>query len=125
MIDINSTHIVPKNWGHENVICNNSKYCGKILVIEKNKFCSLHFHKLKEEDFFVLEGTIQLTIQKIENDVRIGEIETTILKQGDVVNLKPYTLHRFCGIDDINKLIEFSTQHFEDDSYRLEPSCEK
>ena len=44
---------VPKGWGYEKWIANCEKYCGKLLFIVKGKQCSWHFHKLKDEVFFV------------------------------------------------------------------------
>ena len=51
---------VPKGWGYEKWIANCEKYCGKLLFIVKGKQCSWHFHKLKDEVFFVQSGKIKL-----------------------------------------------------------------
>ena len=40
---------------------------------------------------------------------------------GDSVHIPPRLKHRFTGVED-SKIIEISTQHFEDDSYRIEES---
>src|SRR5262252_2427182 len=45
--------IVPKGWGREVWIVNGDLYCGKILEIRKGKRCSLHFHKIKNESFYL------------------------------------------------------------------------
>ena len=44
---ISKPEIHKKSWGSEEWLSNNKLYCGKILIIEKDKFCSLHGHKLK------------------------------------------------------------------------------
>jgi mannose-6-phosphate isomerase len=46
-------HIEPKGWGREVWIAKNSLYCGKILEIRKGKRCSLHYHELKTESFYL------------------------------------------------------------------------
>ena len=50
--------IHPKGWGHEKWIVNTDKYCGKILFFEEGKQCSWHYHKLKDETFYVQSGEI-------------------------------------------------------------------
>jgi len=100
-----------KVWGYEIWIANNSLYCGKILVLKKNHFCSLHSHKLKDETFYILEGMVLM---------EVGDDAKTMV-DGDTVHIKPGILHRFTGLDD-SKIIEISTQHFEDDSIRISRS---
>ena len=51
--------IVPKGWGREVWIANNDLYCGKILEIRRGKRCSLHFHKLKTESFYLRVGRLR------------------------------------------------------------------
>jgi len=92
-------------------MANTDKYCGKILELKKNCFCSIHYHKEKDETFYVLDGKIKLEL--------FGE--TKILKKGESIHLKPYTLHRFTGIED-SKIIEISTHHEDSDSYRVKKS---
>ena len=48
---------VEKGWGYELIWATNEKYCGKIMVFEKlgAKF-SMHFHKEKDESWFVNSG---------------------------------------------------------------------
>ena len=52
---------VDKGWGYELIWASNDKYCGKIMVFEKvgSKF-SMHFHKEKDESWFVNQGTFLL-----------------------------------------------------------------
>ena len=44
---------VEKGWGHEMIFATNEKYCGKILYIVKDRKCSWHYHKIKDETFCV------------------------------------------------------------------------
>ena len=45
--------IVPKGWGYEKWIVNTDEYCGKLLHFIKGKKCSWHYHKLKDETFYL------------------------------------------------------------------------
>ena len=45
--------IHPKGWGYEKWIVNNDLYCGKVLFFERGKKCSWHYHKVKDETFYV------------------------------------------------------------------------
>ena len=71
---------VPKGWGYEKWIANCEKYCGKLLFIAKDKQCSWHYHKLKDEVFFVQSGKIKL-YHGWDDDIEKAEI--TILRRGD------------------------------------------
>jgi len=105
----------PKGWGHEEWIVNSEKYCGKILRFEKGKKCSWHYHKIKDEVFYLLSGQITL---KVSNEDDINESQTLILEKGESFHVKTGMRHQMIAIED-SELLEISTQHFEDDSYRI------
>ena len=42
-----------KAWGYELWIVNHELYCGKLLVFEKGKKFSMHYHLIKEESWYV------------------------------------------------------------------------
>ena len=100
---------VPKAWGHEIWMANTSLYCGKKLILNKGKRCSLHMHKNKDETFYIDEGKILM---------ELGD-EIKVMKSGDAVKIKPGTLHRFTGLED-SIIIEISTHHEDNDTYREE-----
>lgn len=99
--------IVKKIWGYEKWIVNRN-YCGKFLIIKKGYRGSLHYHKKKDETFYILKGKISLELGNRKK----------ILKPGDVQRIKPKQKHRFTGIEN-SKIIEFSTHHKDSDTYRL------
>lgn len=99
--------IVDKIWGREYWIHNDEKYCGKKLFLNKGKRCSLHHHKIKYETFYVQEGKVLMELGKTKR----------IMSPGDVVEIPQRKLHRFSGLEN-SVIFEFSTQHFEEDSYR-------
>ena len=43
------------------------------------------------------------------------------MRPGDAIRIKPGVRHRFTGLTNA-EILEFSTQHFEDDSYRITKS---
>ena len=103
---------VYKKWGHERIIVNNDLYCGKILHINTGHISSYHYHKLKTETFYVLFGTVNL---QIEDNVYV-------LNSGDSITIKPYQKHQFKALTSYVDIIEFSTPHYDSDSYRLTES---
>ncbi len=109
--------IVPKGWGRELWIANDEKYCGKILEISKGKKCSLHYHKLKTESFYLRSGRLTVRIMESPEAETVQEFE---LVAGDCMDVRPGLVHQMEAIEDA-ELYEFSTQHFDSDSYRLKP----
>jgi mannose-6-phosphate isomerase-like protein (cupin superfamily) len=107
-------HIEPKGWGREVWLANNELYCGKILEINKGKRCSLHFHKLKTESFFLRAGRLKVTIKESPD----AEVEQFILNPGECMDIAPGLVHQMEALEDA-ELYEFSTQHFNSDSYRI------
>jgi mannose-6-phosphate isomerase-like protein (cupin superfamily) len=84
-------------------------------MVNAGKRCSLHYHVRKTETMLVVEGRVLFEFRK-ESDVSLEEV---ILSKGDVFHIEPGLLHRFTGLED-SVIHEFSTQHFEDDSFRVE-----
>ena len=110
--------IVKKVWGIEEVVVNGRLYCGKLLHVKKGYQCSLHYHKLKDEFFYILSGSVWFETRKLN-----GSIGGGTMKMGQSIHLPPKTVHRFSAIDEDCTIIEFSTPHKDSDSYRLEESC--
>ena len=108
---------VSKGWGFEKWIANGPEYCGKLLFIAKGKKCSWHYHVLKDEVFYVQSGAIELVHGK-DDDKSKGKIE--ILTQGDKFHMPRVTRNQMLALKD-TELFEFSTQHSDDDSHRVEP----
>ena len=108
-------HIEQKGWGREIWIANNQLYCGKILEIRKGKRCSLHFHKLKTESFYLHKGRLKIRVKESVESDRLDEFE---ISPGDCMDITPGLVHQMEALED-SELFEFSTQHFETDSYRL------
>ena len=106
----------PKGWGHERWIVNKEKYCLKILSFKKNSSFSMHYHIKKEETWYVAKGSLELSYYNLTNANRV----TKTINEGMVVDIKPNIPHKLKALED-SEIIEVSTQHFEHDSYRVEP----
>lgn len=102
--------IHPKAWGEEHWIVN-KEYCGKKLVLKSGHRCSMHWHKIKDEVFYVVSGLVLMEVNG----------EAKVLKPGSKQYIKPLDKHRFTGLLD-SEIMEFSTTHMEEDSYRDVPS---
>ncbi|MGE0191930.1 MAG: cupin domain-containing protein [Planctomycetota bacterium] len=101
------TKVVPKAWGEEHWIVNR-EYCGKKMILKRGYRCSLHFHKDKDEVFYVVSGRILL---------ELGD-GARVMGPGDHHHIPVGVEHRFWGIEDA-EIMEFSTHHRDEDSYRV------
>lgn len=100
---------VLKVWGKEVWVANTDNYCGKKLILKKGKRCSLHFHKDKDETFYIERGRVLMEFNK----------EIRVMGENDVVRINPGMLHRFSGLEN-SVILEISTHHEDLDSYRIE-----
>ena len=95
---------VPKGWGWERWIVNCPEYCGKLLFFNKGKRCSWHYHKIKDEVFY------------LQSDIR--EASQIILNPGEKFHVATGLRHQMVALED-SELFEFSTEHFDSDSHRI------
>ena len=105
---------VDKGWGYEIIWATNDKYCGKILFFEKkgNKF-SMHFHKDKDETWFINSGIFNLKWV----DTNDGKMYQQELKEGSVFHvetLKPCSIE--CKSSN-GSITESNSGHAENDVY--------
>jgi len=115
MHQVDDISFVPKGWGFEKWIVNCEEYCGKLLYLVKGKRCSWHYHTLKDEVFYVQSGKI---LVKYSNGDDLESASETILERGDKFHVYRGLRHQMVALED-TELFEFSTQHFDEDSYRI------
>ena len=108
--------LVPKGWGFEKWIHNSELYCGKLLYFAKGKKCSWHYHKLKDEVFFVQSGKIKVYYS---NNDDIDSANQILLTKGDNFHVYRGLRHRMEALED-TELFEFSTTHYDSDSHRIQ-----
>lgn len=109
-------NIVPKLWGAEGWITNDSDRCYKILYVVPGYICSLHKHLRKAETFTVLEGELYLEYW-ID-----GQCYTRILRQDESFDVPTGMAHRFSAILADVKVLEKSTLHADEDTERINDS---
>jgi D-lyxose ketol-isomerase len=134
---------VSKGWGFEKIFTNTELYCLKMLYLAKDRKCSVHYHRKKDETFVVFSGivfleyhlpelwTSKLSVSRLNDAELLEEARNAVinsngdvqiagcikLNPGDKFHVPPLTIHRFTGIEDA-QIIEASTQDFKEDSYR-------
>ena len=106
---------VEKGWGYERWIVNKEEYCGKLLFFKEGKKCSWHYHKIKDEVFYLQSGKM---IVKYSTDDNPELAEETMLFPGQNFHVPVGLRHQMVALED-SELFEFSTQHFDEDSYRI------
>ena len=106
---------VKKGWGFERWIVNKPEYCGKLLFFEKDKRCSWHFHKIKDEVFYLQSGLI---LVKYSDSDDTESAEQIVLNPGENFHVYRGLRHQMIALQD-SELFEFSTQHFDSDSHRI------
>ena len=107
--------LVQKGWGYEKWIVNKPEYCGKLLFFEKGKRCSWHFHKIKDEVFYLQSGLLMVYFSDEDS---LENAEQVILHPGENFHVYTGLRHQMVALKD-SELFEFSTQHFDSDSYRI------
>jgi len=75
-----------------------------------------HYHRRKEEIFYVIKGKLRAILMDMENLQK----EERILEKGDKIRVKPGCGHVFYGLED-TMVVEYSPQVYEDeDNYRID-----
>lgn len=107
---------IEKKWGYELWIHNDEEYCGKLLVFtqNRNRF-SMHYHIQKKETWYIQQGRFQFNWIDVEN----GKLEGKTLEQGETVLIERGLPHQLIALEDNSIVFEVSTEHFDEDSYRV------
>ena len=105
---------VEKLWGYELCIHNDKQYCGKLLVFPKEgSNFSMHYHMIKNETWYVQSGRFQF--DWIDNT----KLHRMVINEGDVIYIERGKPHQLTALEEDSSIFEVSTEHFEDDSYRI------
>ena len=109
---------IDKGWGYEIIWATNDSYAGKLLVFEKvgSKF-SMHFHREKDETWFVTEGRFKLRYI----DTKTAKIIEKDLNEGDVWHNPPLLPHQLEALSPNSIIFEASTPDSVEDNYRIFP----
>lgn len=110
--------LVQKGWGYEIIWATNDHYCGKIMCFEKvgSKF-SMHFHKEKDETWFVNNGRFLLRYI----DTKTAQLHEKILNEGEVWRNPPLMPHQLEAMVAGSMIFEVSTADSVEDNHRIGP----
>lgn len=123
---------VGKKWGTEDWLDNNEDYCGKILHLNEGCVLGLHYHKIKKETFYLLDGKVTIyAYDDPDIDLKMTSwhefydnlhlVETIEFEKESSFYIPRGRRHAVYA-DNSSRIIECSTQHFDEDSYRILPS---
>ena len=109
---------IDKGWGYELIWASNDLYCGKIMVFEKvgSKF-SMHFHKEKDESWFVNNGRFLLNYI----DTNTAEYKSMELTEGMTWRNPPLMPHQLVCMEPGSSITEVSTADSVEDNFRIAP----
>jgi dTDP-4-dehydrorhamnose 3,5-epimerase-like enzyme len=87
-----------------------------LFEIKKGFFRGSHYHRQKEEIFYVFRGKIRAYFVDTVTDER-GE---SILEEGDKIRIKPLCGHILHGLED-SIVVEYSPQFYDiEDNYKID-----
>jgi mannose-6-phosphate isomerase-like protein (cupin superfamily) len=126
---------VAKLWGHELHVINNMErgYCLKQLTVDPTgNACSIHYHVLKTETFWVRSGALLLEVFNRLEDEQVFRDEPKksklylrnravhVLMPGALFTIETQMPHRFWTTGSVPAVfLEVSTPDRADDSYRI------
>ncbi len=110
--------IIKKGWGHEEIIESNDLYCMKELHFEKKGHkSSMHFHKIKDETWKILSGSIKVELM----DLSDSSTTFVIIEKGEKIRIEPFTPHQVTCLEDNTVIMEVSSRDSIEDNYRIRP----
>ena len=87
----------------------------KFYTLKKGSHTSMHFHIQKHEVFYILDGV--LIVEYI--DTNTGNVHSVVLNEGDCMDIEMGQPHQLIAYADGVTLIEASTFHRDEDSFRI------
>jgi mannose-6-phosphate isomerase-like protein (cupin superfamily) len=75
----------------------------------------MHYHLQKKETWYIQEGRFQFNYIDVEN----GKLKGTQLEKGQSVLIERGQPHQLIALEDNSIVFEVSTEHFDEDSYRV------
>ena len=80
-----------KIWGLTNLLVKNDNFEVHRIEINPYSYCSVHKHQYKHNIFYVESGMIEIKVWKNDYDL----CDKTVLKQGEMIDVKPGEFHQF------------------------------
>ena len=107
---------VEKGWGHELIWATNDRYCGKMMHFNTGARFSMHFHREKEETWYVQSG--KFVVKWINTDT--AEQKEQELNAGAVWHNPTCMPHQLICVEE-GTVVEVSTPDSVEDNYRVFP----
>ena len=108
--------LVPKGWGSELIWATNDRYCGKFMNFNAGARFSMHFHRDKEETWYVQSG--KFVVKWI--DTKTAAQHEQLLVEGAVWHNPPCMPHQLICLQE-GTVVEVSTPDSVEDNYRVQP----
>lgn len=109
---------VEKGWGREIIFADEKNYCGKLMIFDfKGSKFSMHFHAVKEESWYVQQGSF---IVRFINTVN-AKMHERVLNVGDTWKNEVLVPHQLEALEDNSIIFEVSTKDDVYDNYRVMP----
>ncbi len=108
--------IVEKLWGQERILHNDHGYCMKELTLNLGWQSSMHKHIVKRETFMAVEGVAELELDGVTMQLN------AMMNDSDFVTIAPGQWHRFRALTSPCRIVEASTEHYDEDVVRREES---
>jgi len=75
-----------------------NRYCGKFLYVREGQRCPDHHHRIKDETFYIVRGTVAMDLDGVRR----------LLSPGEVLQVAPGQVHGFEGHGGPALLLEVS-----------------
>ena len=108
--------LVPKGWGGEYIWATNDRYCGKFMDFNTGAKFSMHFHREKDETWYVRNG--RFIVRWI--DTKTAEVHEQELNEGAIWHNPACQPHQLICVE-AGTVIEVSTADSVEDNYRIWP----
>jgi mannose-6-phosphate isomerase-like protein (cupin superfamily) len=107
-----------KGWGYEMIWATNDKYCGKIMVFNREMAkTSMHFHREKDETWFINSGKFK--VKWI--DTKDSTLHEQELIEGSTWHNPPLQPHQLICLSKEGSVTEVSTPDSVEDNFRIGP----
>jgi mannose-6-phosphate isomerase len=91
-------------WGFEVHWADTDKYSGRFFIVKEGEATELGYHRKQDTTVYVLQGLVQLTLEK----------QTRLLQEGESYHFRPGIIHQISAIKGDATILECGTQALED-----------
>jgi quercetin dioxygenase-like cupin family protein len=91
-------------WGTEIVWATNPNYSGRIFVIKEGDSLPLGYHKLHDKTIYVLQGLVQLKLER----------QSKLLQEGETYHLPAKVIHQLAALQGDATILECGTALLDD-----------